>query len=113
MTNNFATVWGECAPWPLKADLVRYLRDGGLDVLEDDYSLRIEGRSDFVIKLCCGECGDKTMIDANSDSPEVLLHETRLVSFALAAADIKHRLEVYDSNDDLLAYLHHNWSREA
>jgi hypothetical protein len=38
-----------------------------------------------------------------------MIREGGLVSNALARAGIKHRFEIYDENDRLAGYLHHEW----
>ncbi|QWP75075.1 hypothetical protein J5226_15695 [Lysobacter sp. K5869] len=112
MTNCFLALSGECAPWPSKDELVRLLVDGGLHVSEGEYSVRVEGDSNFVFRQCCGDCGDKPSIDADSNNRETLMRDSMAVSSALAAARIKHRFEIYDSDDNFVAYLHYNWPDE-
>ncbi|RDZ27540.1 hypothetical protein [Lysobacter silvisoli] len=112
MTDFFVTLSGECSPWPSKADLVRHLRAGGLRVSEDEYSVRVEGETRFIFRYCCGDCGDASMVEADAGSAEPLLREAKSVSSVLALAGIRHQFDVYDSNHDFIAYLHHDWPSE-
>jgi hypothetical protein len=51
---------------------------------------------------------------ARGDGPTLasLLQMTDQVSRALAGLDIRHRFEIYDSEDGLLHYLHGQWPME-
>ncbi len=42
-----------------------------------------------------------------------MTQDAQLVSSALAAADIRHRFEVYDGNNNLAAYVDYEWPAEA
>jgi hypothetical protein len=112
MNDTTAVLSGQCSPWPTKEALVRHLKDGGLRVSQGRYSVRIDDCSHFVFQHLGGDISSPT-IDADADNAEVLLQEAQLVSNALAAAGVKHRFEVYDFNDKLVAYVHHNWPAEV
>ena len=51
-------------------------------------------------------------LDADADNAESMLADAKLVSNALVNADIKHCFEVYDFNDKLVAYFHHEWPQK-
>jgi hypothetical protein len=38
-----------------------------------------------------------------------LIREAKLISDALARANIEHRFEIYDDRDEIGGYLHHEW----
>ena len=76
------------------------------------YSIRVEDCEHFSFEQYGGDLGDP-VIDADAETAESLVRDAGLVSSALAAADLAHRFEVYDGNDNLAAYLHHKWPAEA
>lgn len=47
--------------------------------------------------------------DADADTLARMLDDSRRVSAALTAEDIRHRFELYNDGDELVGYLHHNW----
>ncbi len=101
-----AHIAGELSPWLGKLELARLLEDAGLVVTVGEYSIRVRNNSHFVFQNYGGDLGDPT-IDASADTIESLTSDARTVSDVLSRAGIRHRLEVYDSNNELLDYLHH------
>lgn len=108
MSDMTAVLSGQCSPWPSKEALLHHLRNGGLRVSEGRYSVRVEECEHFVFQHLGGDITDPT-IDADAESSERLYRDACLVSSALTKAGIKHRFEVYDSNDSLVHYLHFEW----
>ena len=112
MSDNFATLAGQLATWPSKDDLARVLQSAGLHIYVGRYSIRVEDCEHFSFEQYGGDLGDP-VIDADAETVESLVRDSRLVSSALAAADLRHRFEVYDDNDNIAAYFHHRWPDEA
>lgn len=109
--DNSVTIAGELAEWPDKMELASILRAGGLNVTVGRYSIRVNDISHFVFQEYGGDFGDP-QIDAEADSLEIMLREGGMVSKVLAGAGIKHRFEIYDTEDNLVEYLHHDWPNE-
>jgi hypothetical protein len=103
-----AHIAGELANWPTKDRMAAILRDAGLTIHVGRYSIRIENCSYFVFQEYGGDLGDPC-IDADAATVEDLMRQGRLVSEALAGAKLKHRFEIYDDNNQLAGYLHHDW----
>jgi hypothetical protein len=112
MGDTSAILTGECSPWPTKEALVRYLKNGGLQVREGMYSVRVEDCGHFVFQSLGGDIASSA-IDADAENAEILCQEAQLVSVALAAAGVKHWFEVYDDSNQRVAYLHFNWPAEV
>ena len=84
------------------------LRDAGLDVTVGRHAVRIDDCAHFIFQEYGGDLGDP-VVDADADTIEDMIRDVRLVSEALSCAGVKHRFEIYDNNNNLAAYLHHNW----
>ena len=112
MDDHSGVVAGECLPWPTKFRLADLLRAAGLKVAEGRHSVRVEDCEHFVFQHYDGDAPGPS-IDADAESVERMLADATLVSRALAAANIKHRFEVYGPDDELAGYLHHDWPREV
>lgn len=84
------------------------LRAAGLRVRVGRYSVRVEGCSHFCFQHYGGDVSEPTT-DANADTVDELMQDARLVSDALARADVRHRFEIYDDDQELAGYLHHAW----
>ena len=108
MNDTSAVLAGQCSPWPTTEDLVRCLTLAGLAVNQGKYSVRVTDCSHFVFQHLGGDIAIPT-IDADAENSDALLRDARLVSEALAAADVRHRFEIYDFKDQRVGYLHHNW----
>jgi hypothetical protein len=92
--------------------MVSLLRAAGLTVEVGRYSIRVGDCSHFVFKEYGGDLGEPT-IEADGESVEALLREAKLVSDALARANVKHRFEIYDGQHVFSGYLHYDWPREG
>ena len=112
MTDNSATLAGQCSPWPSKQLLVRYLREAGLDVIEGQYSIRVADCEHFVFQHYGNEVFEP-LIEADAETAEALLRDAKRVSMALAVANVRHRFELYDGGDNLIANLQHDWGAES
>ena len=99
---------GELKPWPRKCRLARILRAAGMTVRVGSYSVRIEECPHFVFQEYGGELGDP-QIEADTDTLEELLREAGLISAALTRAGVVHRFEIYDDDNEMCGYLHHEW----
>ena len=108
MIDRSAYIVGEVVAWPTKERMAEVLREAGLRVCVGRYSIRCEDCSHFVFQEYGGDRGEPC-IEADADSIERLLRDGELVSDALARADIRHRLEVHDQNEGVVAYFHHEW----
>jgi hypothetical protein len=105
-----ATVHGELADWPSKDRLAAVLRDFGLHVTIGKYSVAIDDCSHFKFVQYGGDISPPC-IDADADSAEEMIGDARLVSDALAASKIIHRIEVCDERGGEVAYLHFGWPK--
>lgn len=85
------------------------LRAGGLRVTVGHYAIRLEDCERLKIQCYGGDLGDP-QIEAEAATLESLLHDASRVSAALAAADLRHRFELYvEGGSEMAAYLHHRW----
>jgi len=107
--HNSVTIAGELGKWPGKMELATILRAGGLNITIGKYSIRVNDCSHFVFQEYGGDLGDP-QIDAEADSFEIMLREGGMVSKVLADAGIKHRFEIYNTEDNMVGYLHYDWS---
>jgi hypothetical protein len=103
-----ATLNGECKPWPTKDELTAIFRNAGLAVTAGRYAVRVIDCEHFSFEHYGGDVGDP-VISADAETPERMIADGQHVSAALIKAGVRHRFEVYDSNDNLIAYLHHDW----
>ena len=87
------------------------LVDAGLKVKVGQYSIRIDCESHFVFQQY-GMDISEPMIEADADSFEQLIHDAKKVSIALSRGGIRHRFEIYNVDNQLVAYLHHDWPSE-
>ena len=99
---------GQIDGWPTKDEMASILRGAGLTVTVGRYSVRINDCEHFVLQEYGGDLG-APCFDADADTLAVMLHDSRRVSDALAAANLRHRLELYNQNDELVGYVHHRW----
>ena len=99
---------GELDQWPSKPEMAAVLRAARLSITVGRYSIRIEDCDHFVFQGYGGDLGDPS-VDADADSLERMLHDGGRVSEALSDAGIRHRFELYDDDERLVGYLHHNW----
>lgn len=106
--DNSVNIAGELAEWPGKSELAKILRTGGLDITEGEYSIFVNDCSYFVFQEFGGDLGDP-QIEAEADSLEIMLREGGMVSKVLAGAGIKHRFEIFDTEDNMVGYLHYDW----
>lgn len=107
----FARIAGQLASWPSKREMAAILRRAGLSVTVGQYSIRVDDCDRFVFQEYGGDLGEPC-IDADADSPAQPLHDAGRVSRALAAANIRHRFELYDENNAMVGYLHHDWPQD-
>ena len=84
------------------------LQRAGLKVAVGRYAVRVEDCEHFSFEHYGGDLGDPA-ISADAEIPDVMIADGQRVSSALAAAGVRHRFEVYDVDDNLIAYLHHDW----
>ncbi len=103
-----AYIAGELSEWPSKLRLASLLRSAGLRVQVGNYSIRVLDCSHFSIEHYGGDLGDP-QVEADADSLAELMHDAKLVSDALAVAQIRHRFEIYGADDVLVGYLHYDW----
>jgi hypothetical protein len=103
-----AHISGQIVDWPTKDQMVAILSNAGLRVYVGSCSIRVQNCSHFVFQEYGGDLGD-SVVDAHADTVEDMMREGRLVSEALTRAAVKHSFEIYDDNNVLSGYLHHNW----
>ncbi|WP_394539826.1 hypothetical protein PRJ39_04275 [Lysobacter enzymogenes] len=105
-------VYAYCDPWPSKQRMLEILRAHGLEVEERHYAVQawIDGRA-FAFEVYGGDLGDP---EAEADDHDLarLTDHARRISAALAAAGVRHRLEILEKSDDtLMACVHHGMPR--
>jgi hypothetical protein len=108
MNDEDALLSGQLSPWPSKDRLAEILRAAGLRIDVGRYAIRISDCEHFSFQHFGGDLGEPS-IDADAETTERLIQDAQRVSGALATAGIRHRFEVYDGNDELAAYVHHDW----
>jgi hypothetical protein len=91
--------------------LVALLRAARLKPLEGRYSVRVEECEHFIFQRYGGDM--EPIIDADAETVARMVADAALVSRALALANVRHRLEVYGSDDRLAGYFHQDWPREV
>jgi len=112
MSDTAATLSGECFPWPTKDALVDCLAAAGLNVHIGPYSVRVAELGHFVFRHLGGDISTPT-IDADAEDVETLTRDAQKVSSALATAGVRHRLAVYDADENLSFYVHYEWPAEV
>jgi hypothetical protein len=110
MSDSDATLVGVIRNWPSKSGMESILRDAGLGVRSGKYSIHIEDCSHFVFQQYGGDIG-QPVIDADAESVARMLKDGERVSTALSNAEVEHRFEVYNSNNELVAVL--GWPRSS
>ena len=108
MNDDFATLAGELSTWPAKARMAEILRAAGLEIDVGRYAIRVGACENFSFQHLGGDLGEPC-IAADAETVERMIRDAQLVSRALAAAGIRHRFEIYDGDDTLAAYVHHDW----
>jgi len=110
--DEYASLAGEISDWPEKAEMAELLRRAGFQVTVGKYSIRFDEFDHLVFREYGGDISDPC-ITADSDSLDALLVFSGRVSQALSANSIRHRFEIYDRNENLAGYFHHNWPPES
>ena len=104
-----AYVAGELESWPVKGEMASLLRGAGFRVYVGRYSIRLEDCERFIFQEYGGDLGEP-QIDAEAATLEQMQADAQRVSSALAAADIRHRFELYvEGEDEMAGYMHHRW----
>ncbi len=102
---------GELESWPTMNEMAALLRSAGLAVIEGRYSLRLADFDHFILQQYGGDIGDPH-IDFEHYSLDDMLRDSGRVSKIFAAANLRHRFEIYDDADQMIGYLHHDWPDE-
>jgi hypothetical protein len=105
-------LFGQIDNWPSKKKMARLLGASGLSVIVGRYSIRIADCEHFIFQEYGGDLGEP-VLDADASSLEQMFKDGGRVSAALAAANIRHRFELYNENEELVAYLHHRWPQQS
>ena len=108
MNDDFAILAGELSCWPSQAALAEILRAAGLDLDIGRYAIEIRACENFSFQHFGGDRGMPCIV-AEAETAERMIRDAQRVSRALAAASIRHRFEIYDGHDTLVAYVHHDW----
>lgn len=103
---------GQLEAWPSKTEMARLLREAGFSVVVGRYSIRLQDCEHFALQEYGGDLGEP-QFDADARSLARMLDDAGRVSRALAAADLRHRFELYDDRDELVGYLHHRWPQSS
>ncbi|GGE59878.1 hypothetical protein GCM10007421_38200 [Halopseudomonas oceani] len=111
MSEEYAGLSGEIENWPSKDEMCQILEAANLSLNVGEYAIRIQGFDHFVFREFGGDLG-APCITADEESAEELIRQSSIVSKALTVAGLRHRFEVYDGNDELVAYHHHNWPKD-
>ena len=111
MSEDYATLASKISNWPSKAKLAEMFKSEGYEVNEGKYSVRLKDFDHFVFRELGGDLGPG-YITADHVSADTLLNFCKRVSQTLANGGIRHRFEVYSGQEELVAYLHHEWPRD-
>lgn len=103
---------GELDWWPPKSEMADLLRSAGFVVNVGTYSIRLDDCEHFVFQEYGDDVGQPT-IDADGNSLDAMLKDGNRVSAALASHGIRHRFEIYNSDGDMVGYIHHRWPLPA
>ena len=95
-------------PWPSKSEMARIMRSAGFDVYVGQYSVRLRDCEHFVFQTYGGDICDPS-IDADGSNLETMARDAQRVSDALTANNVRHRFELYNDADEMVAYIHHDW----
>ncbi|MGB0496296.1 MAG: hypothetical protein ACPGJI_08060 [Kangiellaceae bacterium] len=90
--------------------MCQILEAANLSLNVGTYAIRIRDFDHFIFREFGGDI-DTPCITAGSESTEELKRQSKIVSEALSKANLKHRFEIYDGEDELAAYYHHDWSK--
>lgn len=101
-------VYAYCDPWPHKQEMLRILSEHGLEVEERAYAVQawIDGRA-FAFEVYGGDIGEPEAEASDYDLQRLSDH-TMQVSAALAAAGVRHRLEILDDGGETLVGCFHH-----
>lgn len=108
MSNERAVLGSQIDGWPSKEEMCHLLKSANLNLNIGKYSIRIADFDHFVFREYGGDLGGPC-ITADAEAVEELERQSKMVSEALSKAGIRHRFEVYDGKDELVAYFHHKW----
>jgi len=111
MNEEYSVLSGEIENWPSKDEMCEILKAVNFSLNVGTYAIRIKDFEHFVFREFGGDLGSPC-ITADSESTEELVKQSCIVSKALAKADLRHRFEVYDGEDELAAYHHHKWPKD-
>ena len=111
MSDDYALLAAEISNWPSKADLVKMFEAEGYAVYEGRYSVRLKDFDHFAFQELGGDLGPGC-ITADHPSVEAFVAICERVSQTLGKNGIRHRFEVYSGEEDLAAYLHHDWPKD-
>ena len=99
---------GDIDGWPTKSEMARIMRDAGFNVYVGQYSIRLDDCEHFKFQHYGGDICDP-VIDADGSNLEIMTRDAQRVSDTLTAHNIRHRFELYNDADEMVAYIHHNW----
>ena len=103
---------GELDSWPSKSEMAKLLRDADFSVNVGTYSIRLDDCEHFVFQEYGGDICSPT-VDADGSTLDAMLHDGNRVSAALASYGLRHRFEIYNSDGDMVGYIHHQWPLPA
>jgi hypothetical protein len=109
--NSVVRLYGQLEKWPSKTEMARLMETAGFSVHVGLYSIRLQDCEHFAFQEYGGDLGDP-QFDADAGTLEKMFEDGGRVSAALTAADIRHRFELYNDNDELVGYLHHRWPQD-
>ena len=111
MSKEYAGISAEIENWPNKNQLCQILESADLTLNVGKYAIRITDFDHFVFRELGGDLSPPC-ITADAESADELIRQSSIVSEALSIAEVRHRFEVYDGNDELVAYHHYNWPKD-
>ena len=111
MDDEYASLSAGIEGWPSKEEMCRILESENLSLNVGKYSIRIIEFDSFVFREYGGDLGDPC-ITAEAESTEELIRQSKIVSQALSKEDIRHRFEIYGTDEGLVLYLHHKWPKD-
>lgn len=110
MDDEYSHLAAQISKWPSKSNLANIFRADGYAVTEGSFSVRLIDFDHFVFRELGGDLGSGC-VTADHSSTEELVAFCGRVSKTLGNAGVRHRFEVYSSDDELTAYMHHDWPK--
>lgn len=105
MNQQRAFAWGQCLNLSAKDKLAECLRSQGLNVDDRNYSIAVRDCESFTIEFD-RQSEAEASIEGTATTLHTLVEDVNLVAAALQAAGVKFWIEITDSVQNPLRYIH-------